>query len=268
MRDFLSGMSFTAWDVVLALAVIVAAWLCARYARRAADRILAGVRVPDDLRRAGVRLTGYVVIFLGVGIALSLLGASIQPVLAVAILLAVVAFLALRGIADNVAAGIVIQTRRPVRIDDTIEALGYTGRVRELNSRSVIIETTDGRVVHLPNQKLLDNPFVNHSATGRNASELQVRIGGDAEEGTAELIAGLLAQTPGVLADPPPRVLVRAVEPRRTTLSVTCWHRPSDGAAVVSAAVTAIGRRLAAPGRAVSVVAPPPAPALVPPPEV
>lgn len=58
MRDFFSGLSFTGWDAIQALLVIVAAWIVSRYARRAADRVLAQVRVPDDLRNIAVRLTG------------------------------------------------------------------------------------------------------------------------------------------------------------------------------------------------------------------
>ncbi|SDU78799.1 mechanosensitive ion channel family protein [Jiangella alkaliphila] len=268
MRDFFSGLSLTGWDAVLALVFVVGAWFVARYARRGADRVLAQVNVPDDWRDLGASVTGYVVIFLGVGVALGFLGASIQPVLAVVILVAAVAFLALRGIADNVAAGVIIQTRRPVRLDDLIEALDFTGRVRELNSRSVIIETSDGRTVHLPNRKLLDNPLVNHTAAGRHASAIQVRIGGPHRADAAERVAEALSRLPSVLAEPAPTVLVSAVEADRTTMTATCWHDPHVGATVTSAAVVAISERLADLGMPVSVVAPPAPPALVSPAEV
>lgn len=267
MQDFFSGLSFTGWDAALALVVIVAAWVLSRYARRAAEKIMLRVEIPDDLRSVGVRITGYIVVFLGVGVALGFLGASIQPVLAVVILVAVVALLALRGIADNVAAGVVIQTRRPIRIGDWIEALEFIGRVRELNSRAVIIETNDGRIVHLPNQKILDNPLINHTTAGRHASEVQVRIGGGYQADVVHAIDAALRGTPGVLADPAPTVSVSSVEPDRTTMTAKCWHKPSDGAAVTSAAVVAISARLSDRGE-ISVVAPPPVPPLVPPPSL
>lgn len=76
------------------------------------------------------------VIFLGVGIALSLLGAPIQPLIAAAIVIAVVLGLALRGIAENFAAGILLQTRRPIHVGDEIESLGHSGNVVEMNSRA------------------------------------------------------------------------------------------------------------------------------------
>ncbi|PSL02820.1 mechanosensitive ion channel-like protein [Haloactinopolyspora alba] len=268
MRDFFSGFSFTGWDAVLALAIVVGAWFLARYARRAADRILSQVKVPHDLRDLGVQATGYVVIFLGVGVALSFLGASIQPVLAVVVMAAAVTFLALRGIADNVAAGVIIQTRRPVRLDDSIEAMGFAGRVREINSRSVIIEAPDGRIVHLPNRRLLDDPLVNHTVMGRHASAIQVRIGAGYRADVVAIITEVLSQMPSVLAEPAPTVLVSAVETERTIMTATCWHHPAEGPVVTSAAVVAISDSLADLGPPVSVVAPPVEPAVLSPADV
>lgn len=51
------------------------------------------------------------------------------------IILGVVLALVLRGIADNFAAGVVIQSRHPVRLGDEIDALRYVGTVRALNGR-------------------------------------------------------------------------------------------------------------------------------------
>ena len=63
----------------------------------------------------------------------------------VAIVFGVILALALRGIADNFAAGIVLQTRRPIHIGDEVESLGYVGNVLEMDGRAVVIETFDGR---------------------------------------------------------------------------------------------------------------------------
>jgi hypothetical protein len=51
------------------------------------------------------------------------LGAEVQPVITAGIILAVVATLAPRGIAENFAAGVLIQTRRPIVIGDDLSAL-------------------------------------------------------------------------------------------------------------------------------------------------
>src|SRR5690606_36460199 len=120
-----SDLSFSLVDVLLALLIILLSWLVSRSARRTVLRASAQLAgMSDDLRHLGARITSYLVLLVGIGLALAVLGVEIQPLLAVALLIGVVLVLALRGIADNFAAGIVIQTRRPVHLGDHIEGLG------------------------------------------------------------------------------------------------------------------------------------------------
>ena len=101
---------------------------------------------------------------------------AIQPLITVAIVFGVILALALRGIADNFASGIVLQTRRPIHIGDEVESLGYVGNVLDMDSRAVVIETFDGRTVHLPNSEVLGDPLINHSTKGARRSEVEVRV--------------------------------------------------------------------------------------------
>src|SRR6478736_1728408 len=133
--DVISKSTVSGWDIGLAIAALVIAWLAGRFASRGVLRLTAGVDgISDDLRELGARAVKYFCWLLGVGVALSLLGAEVQPLLAAVLIIAVVAVLTIRGVTDNFAAGIVIQTRRPIHIGDEIEALDNNGIVRELNS--------------------------------------------------------------------------------------------------------------------------------------
>ncbi|WP_236410346.1 hypothetical protein, partial [Escherichia coli] len=84
------------WSVLLALASVVAGVLLGIAVHRVTERLLKrlGGLSPELVRRIarGARL---VVILLGVGVAIAFLGAPIQPVLAVAVIVAVIAGLAL-----------------------------------------------------------------------------------------------------------------------------------------------------------------------------
>ena len=115
-----------------------------------------------------------------------------QPLLVLAVVLAVVAVLVLRGVADNFAAGVVIQASKPIDVGHEIQVEGPDGRpitgvVTDLNSRTVVLETYDGRTVHVPNAKMVQDPIVNHSARGLRRSEVQVRTarGGSAVDRAA-----------------------------------------------------------------------------------
>src|SRR4030095_2421968 len=124
-------------------------------------------RVPN-MSPAAVRFIGrfvqYTLLLLGIGVGLAFLGANVQPLIAVVVIVLVIVVLVLRGVADNFAASVIIQSRKPVVVGDEITVEGpdgkaLTGIIVELNSRAVVFETFDGRTAHVPNGKLLAESF-------------------------------------------------------------------------------------------------------------
>jgi small-conductance mechanosensitive channel len=246
----------------LALVVLLLAWILSRAARKATERLLSRLEgITPEMRGLLSRTAGYLVIFLGVGIALSLLGAPIQPLLTAAIVIGVVLALAMRGIAENFAAGIVLQTRRPIHVGDEIESLGYSGNVLEMNSRAVVVETFDGRLVHLPNAEVLSEPLLNHTEHGARRSEVEVRVRSRDSEQIRAWLSETVGLAPGVMSDPAPVVYLTGADPVRVTALVQFWHDPDNGYSVRSGVIDA----LASAGEdrteiATLVTPPPPAP--------
>lgn len=256
------------WDLVLALLVILGGWISSRYASRATERVLRSVRgVSEDLCRLSARVVRIFLVILGLGIALVVLGAEIRPVLTAGLLVSVAAALALRGVADNFSAGIVLQARQPIHLGDIVEILGHEGVVRDINSRAVVLETFDGRAVHLPNKTVLDEPLSNHTALGSRRSEMEARWRSPSLDADITSLRGAVAEVPGVLHQPPPAVLLTAHDSDRVTVRIHVWHRPDGGAAVRSDVVRAVSDTLAEIDPARSVISPPPPPPLTPVPE-
>jgi small conductance mechanosensitive channel len=255
------------WSVLFALISAASGVVLGILAHRATVRVCA--RIPGlsaDLGRRIARGVRLAVILLGVGVGIAFLGAPIQPVLAVAIIVAVVAGLALRGISENFAAGLVLQTRRPFRSGDIVEVAGYRGAVHEVTSRTVVVRTADGRVAHIPNADVIGNPFVNESDLGGRRSEVEVRVEADAasRDELRALIAQACAAVEGVHRREPVRVLTVAHEPQRYIVRAQFWHHAGEEVAVTAAVVDAVWAALGA--RVATVTSElPPAPVTPPP---
>jgi small-conductance mechanosensitive channel len=260
LPDLSAAKDVSGWDVVLAAISIAAAWLIGRLAQHAVRKTLGRLEgVGDDLRQLTGRLVKYFVLVIGFGVALWFLGASVQPLLAAAIVIAVVFALALHGIANNFAAGVVIQTRRPLQIGDQVESLGYEGTVVEVNGRAVVVKTDDGQLVHLPNAKVLDSPIVNNSAHGMRRSEVEVRSARSAgPDKTMAIVTEVTGAVAGIAAEPPPKVLLSAVEPERVIVRVSVWHAPGAGGQVTTTLVRELSEALLRRDIAAAVVTPPP----------
>jgi small-conductance mechanosensitive channel len=259
--DLVSDSQVSGWDIALAVITLVLAWILGRIVMRTMIRLLGRVDgVSEDLRQSAGRIAKYFVWVIGLGVALGFLGAEVQPLLTAALVIAVVAALALRGVAENFAAGVVIQTGHPLQLGDYIQSLGHEGTVVETNGRAVIIETTDRTLVHLPNSEVLANPIVNNSVHGRHRSEIEVRTPPtDDLAATLDAISGAVAGVPGVDREPAADVLVRTVEPSRVVIRVRVWHDPAQRA-IASAVIRAIADALRALGIDAAVVSPPPPP--------
>ncbi|MRG59106.1 mechanosensitive ion channel [Agromyces sp. CFH 90414] len=278
MTDWWGTLDIDGWSLFAAVAVLIATWIVARLARSGARRVVA--RVPNlslPVQVGAVRITGYAVWLIGIGVALSFLGASVQPVLAVAVIVAVVLALMLRGVADNFAAGMVLQTRRPIDVGDLVTSGDFTGEVLEVNGRSVIVRTGDGRTVHLPNATVLQEPLVNHSAHGARRSEVQVRIAdaagsgldeasGDDEPGASGGIRSAIGEAavavPGVHHREAVHVLPVSRGGGREVYRVQFWHHPAHGVTVTGDVVDALAELLDRRGIAGAVTSEPPPPAL------
>jgi small-conductance mechanosensitive channel len=268
MPDWVQSLDIDGWAVLWAVLTLLATWIVARLARTGITRLVD--RVPglsDGIKVLAVRLGGYGIWLIGIGVALTFLGASIQPVLAVAFILAVVAVLVLRGISDNFASGVVLQARHPIDVGDEITSGGTTGIVIELNSRSVVLQTTDGRIVHIPNSTVLGGALTNNSRHGSRRSEVQVRVDASAlaHAELRELVQGATEAAAGVHHRE--RVIVRSVlrAPDRCVLLVQFWHHPLHTVAVRAAVVDALAEALEAKGAAAVVTSEPPPPPLASP---
>ena len=197
------------WQVLLAIVVIIAGWILSRFARSATVRLLKfAPSLADGVAAFVARFVGGAVILVAVGIALAVLGVTLQPLLALVVVLVVIAVLVLRGVADNFASGVVIQATRPIEIGDEVQVEGVdgkplTGIVRQLTSRTVVLETYDGRTVHVPNGRMIAEPIVNNSTRGLRRSEVQVRAERSEGPVDAELarLGEVVASASGVAAN-------------------------------------------------------------------
>ncbi len=267
MQEFVNGLvqnsSFGAWDVVLAVVVLVVGWFVSVWARRGVVVALAkwsGLG-PSGTNLAA-RLVRYSVLLLTIGIVLTVLGAPLQPVLAAVIIISAVAFLALRGIAANFGAGLVIQARRPVRIGDSIEVEGVAGRIVELTGRSVLLATSDGRTIRIPNTMLLENPLWNASESGAVRSEVRARLHGSPDldricpvllDAVASVSSVASVASGSSVSSTDPEVFLHTITPAWADITIRFWSAYDDREAARSSVVRAVAVALGGTGLTCSV---------------
>jgi small conductance mechanosensitive channel len=270
ISDFLASSKLDGWDLLLALVIVIVGWIAASLAKRGTAKLVRRIPgVTDATVTLVARIVRYGMLLLTLGIVLTVLGAPLQPVLAAALIIIAIGVIALRGVASNFGAGLVIQIRRVVHVGDEIEVLDHQGIVTELNGRSVIIHTAEGTSVRLPNSSVLDSPLINYTERALFRSELEVRVRGERPWREAhDLIVSTLGATEHVRSVPSVEALLAVHSPTQSTYRVRFWHEPRHRGELRAGAAAALADAFTGAGIDATVAWPVPPPPLTPPPDL
>ncbi len=228
LENFVNADQLTIWDFVWAVLVIIISMFLARIVRRGVRSLLA--KIPQVNEETGLlisRASGWIIIFTGIIYAMVILGIDMVPALMVILALAIVVFFAGRRLMDNFSSGLVLQGSPMFFVGDQIVTSSGTGVVKEITGRTVVIETIDGEIVHIPNKMVIDNPVVNLTQLGsrRSALEVHVEYGTDLEH--ARQVMEEAAQACSTThPDPPAEALISAFGDNAVEFQLRFWHDP------------------------------------------
>lgn len=214
------------WNLLLALLVIGISVIAARYVRRWIRRSLRGYETVDSYAGAIIaRVAGWTVVFVGVLLALSIMGVDMIPIVLVLVIGIAFLFLSGKSLVENWAAGLLLQMRAPYRPGDRIETGDYVGDVELTNVRSVVVRQSDGQIIHVPNIDVLRNPLVNRTGdeAGRRSSLTFGVAYGTRINDVERMLAEAAASVDGVREHPAPSVWIASLGDTTINMELRFW---------------------------------------------
>ncbi|GGF23221.1 mechanosensitive ion channel family protein [Hymenobacter cavernae] len=216
--------------VVLSLALAVAKrfslLLSSRLEGKAHDPLLA-----DFL----TNVAKWGMILAGVLLAMQVIGLSgvVSGVLGAAGLTAFVVGFALKDIAENFLAGMVLAFNRPFHIHDTVQIRDMLGQVEALNLRTTVIKTFEGKHIFLPNAVVLREPLINFTRNDYIRQDFLVSVDYGDQKTPDQVIDKILQyvnSTEGVESVPPYISYITLEKSAGTTadLRVYFWAKSED----------------------------------------
>ena len=158
-------------DILTGAAVLLVFWIVAAVGRRlialAAPRVKADTGVVLLLSR----LYYYGVLTFGFITALGTAGINVGALVAGLGLTGFALGFALKDVLSNFVSGIMLLAYRPFHIGDVIEMGEFLGRIETIRIRDTLVRTGDGRLIVIPNTKLITEVVVNHSDAGRETRD-------------------------------------------------------------------------------------------------
>lgn len=137
--------------------------------------------------------------------------------------------LAVNGALSNLAGGVIIIITRPFRIDDYIEAQGYSGTVVDIHITNTKLKTPDNKTIFLPNGQLSSGAIVNYSMqkTRRIDEILSVPNSVDFNR-VKTVLTEIVEDHPLVLSDPAIFIRISERTASSTKVILRVWVKSED----------------------------------------
>lgn len=170
-------------------------------------------KTPKIVRDINAGVTYFVAVMFLLGGA----GVKVDSLLTTSALLTAVLGFALQDTLGNLVAGLALQAQRPFSVGDWIKVEGVTiapGKVLEINWRATKVWTLDQVEVSFPNSVLAKTPVTNFSLP-TESSRRNLYLHADylhPPDEVCDVLLDATRNTEGVLAEPPPSVLVSSFD--------------------------------------------------------
>ena len=167
----------------------------------------------------------YLILLLGLFVALGALGIDLTKVTILAGAFTVGIGFGLQNVINNFVSGVILLFERPIKVGDVIEVGGNVGEVSRIGIRASVIRTADGSEVIVPNGSLISGQVTNWTFSDRKrAVEVSISvIGGADHQRVVELLKSTAAVHPGVAKEPLPQVYVVNFSSGAVTFQLRAW---------------------------------------------
>ena len=168
-------------NIVAAIVIVIIGMIAARFISNAVNKLLVTRKIDPTVADFLSGLVRYGIIAFTLIAAMGRVGVQTASVIA-ALAAAGFAFaLALQGSLSNLAAGVLLVTFRPFRAGEFVDLGGVMGTVLNVQIFSTTLRSADGKIVVVPNGKIIAGNIINFSREPERRNEFIIGVAYDAD---------------------------------------------------------------------------------------
>ncbi|MGE9551641.1 small-conductance mechanosensitive channel MscS [Erwinia amylovora] len=215
-------------NIVAAIAIIIVGMIVARIISNTLNKVLIARHIDATVADFLSALVRYGVIAFTLIAALGRVGVQTASVIAVLGAAGLAIGLALQGSLANLAAGVLLVTFRPFRTGDFID-IGIMGTVLNVQIFSTTLRSADGKIVVVPNGKIIAGNIINYSREPVRRNEFIIGVAYDADvDQVIKLLREVVDAEPRVLQDKGVQIGLNELAASSLNFVVRCWSNAGD----------------------------------------
>ncbi|AXF76860.1 small-conductance mechanosensitive channel MscS [Erwinia tracheiphila] len=215
-------------NIVAAIAILIVGMIMARLISNTLNKLLVARHIDATVVDFLSALVRYGLIAFTFIAALGRIGVQTASVIAVLGAAGLAVGLALQGSLSNLAAGVLLVMFRPFRTGDFID-IGVMGTVTSVQIFSTTLKSSDGKIVVVPNGKIIAGNIVNYSREPVRRNEFIIGVSYDADvDNVIKLFQEVVDAEPRVLQDRGVQIGLNELAASSMNFVVRCWSNAGD----------------------------------------
>ena len=189
-------------NIVAALAIIIVGLIIARMISNAVNRLMISRKIDATVADFLSALVRYGIIAFTLIAALGRVGVQTASVIAVLGAAGLAVGLALQGSLSNLAAGVLLAMFRPFRAGEYVDLGGVAGTVLSVQIFSTTMRTADGKIIVIPNGKIIAGNIINFSREPVRRNEFIIGVAYDFDiDQVKQILTNIIQSEDRILKD-------------------------------------------------------------------
>ncbi|QQK70894.1 small-conductance mechanosensitive channel MscS [Pectobacterium versatile] len=215
-------------NIVAALVILIVGLVIARIVSGTLNKVMINRSIDSTVADFLSALVRYGIIAFTLIAVLSRVGVQTASVIAVLGAAGLAVGLALQGSLANFAAGVLLVIFRPFRTSEWVDLGGVSGSVTQVQIFSTTLRTSDGKIIVVPNGKIIAGNIINSSREPDRRTEIIVGVAYDADiDVVKKLLGDIVAADERIQHDK--GVTIRLNEMAASSLNFVVWVWTTNG---------------------------------------
>lgn len=216
-------------NIVAAIAIIIVGMIIARMVSGALNRVMRARHIDATVADFLSALVRYGIIAFTLIAALGRVGVQTASVIAVLGAAGLAIGLALQGSLSNLAAGVLLVTFRPFRAGEYVDLGGTAGTVLNVQIFSTTLRSADGKIVVVPNKKVIDGNITNFSREPVRRNEFIIGVAYDADiDKVRQILTEIINDDDRILKDREMTVRLNELGPSSVNFVIRVWSNSGE----------------------------------------
>lgn len=216
-------------NIVAAIAIIIVGMIIARMISNTVNKLMRARHIDATVADFLSALVRYGIIAFTLIAALGRVGVQTASVIAVLGAAGLAIGLALQGSLSNLAAGVLLVTFRPFRSGEYVDLGGVAGTVLQVQIFSTTLRSADGRIIVVPNGKIIAGNIINFSREPVRRNEFIIGVAYDSDiDLVTKLLTDIIQADERILKDREMTVRLNELGASSINFVVRVWSNSSD----------------------------------------